>query len=192
MIAWLSGKVRGRDERSVTLDVGGVGYQIACTSAVLAEAELGSERSYHTYLHVTETALELYGFNTPQELGLFRQLITVSGVGPRVGLAILSVGTPAQVASAIVQSNVSFLCAAPGVGRKIAERVTVDLRDKLTVTTDEGGLPGDDGAVAEALVRLGYRAKDVHEALRSLSSAAADPSARLKEALQRLSRNKWS
>lgn len=188
MIAWLSGKVRGRDERSVTLDVNGVGYLLACTPAVLAEAEPGSERSYHAYLHVTEGSLDLYGFTTPQELSLFKQLLTVSGVGPRVGLAILSVGTPAQVASAIVQGNVSFLCAAPGVGRKIAERITVDLRDKLTVSTDEGGLPGDDGAVAEALVRLGYRAKDVNEALRSLSPEIADPSARLKEALQRLSR----
>jgi holliday junction DNA helicase RuvA len=192
MIAWLQGTVKSRDLRSVVLDVNGVGYLINATPSVITEAEIGSQKSYHTYLHVSETSQDLYGFNTGQELSLFKQLISVSGVGPRSALSVLSAGTPAQVTSAIIQNNTAFLTSAPGVGRKTAERISVELRDKLTLPADDGTLPGDDEAVVEALVGLGYKQKDVREVLRGLTSVSTDPSARLKEALQKLSNAKWS
>lgn len=192
MIAWLEGTVKARDLRSVVLEVGGVGYLIYATPSVITQAEIGSQRSYHTYLHISENTHDLYGFTTPQELSLFKQLISISGVGPRLALAVLSAGTPAQVTSAIIQGRSEFLTSAPGVGRKTAERISVELRDKLTLPADDGTLPSDDEAVVEALVGLGYKQKDVREVLRSLPITQSDPSARLKEALQKLSNNKWN
>lgn len=192
MIAWLEGTIKTRDLRSVVLEVGGVGYLIYTTPSVITQAEIGSTRSYHTYLHISENTHDLYGFATPQELSLFKQLISVSGVGPRLALAVLSAGSPAQVTSAIIQNRSDFLTSAPGVGRKTAERISVELRDKLTLPADDGTLPSDDEAVVEALVGLGYKQKDVREVLRSMSVTEIDPSTRLKEALQKLSNNKWS
>lgn len=192
MIAWLSGTVRSRDSRGVVLDVQGVGYLVYGTPSLVAGAEVGSSQSYHTYLHVTDSAQDLYGFATAQELALFKQLIGVSGVGPKSALAVLCAGTPAQVTSAIVTGDVAFLTSAPGVGRKTAERIGVELRDKLTVPADDGTLPGNDATVMEALIGLGYRERDVREAVRTLSSDSSDTAARLKEALQKLSSPTWS
>jgi Holliday junction DNA helicase RuvA len=192
MIAWLSGTIIARDVRSVVLDVRGVGYLVNGTPNVVTQAVVGSTQTYHTYLHVSETSQDLYGFITPQELALFKQLIGVSGVGPRSALAVLSAGTPAQVASAIVQGDIAFLTMAPGVGRKTAERIGVELRDKLTVPADDGTLPGNDATVMEALIGLGYRERDVREVVRGLSSTITDTSGRLKEALQKLSTAKWN
>lgn len=192
MIAWLSGTVRSRDSRGVVLDVQGVGYLVYGTPSLVAGAEVNSSQSYHTYLHVTDSAQDLYGFTTAQELALFKQLVGVSGVGPRSALAVLSAGTPAQVTSAIVSNDVAFLTTAPGVGRKTAERIGVELRDKLTVPADDGTLPGNDATVMEALIGLGYRERDVREAVRTLAADPADTAARLKEALQKLSSPTWS
>jgi Holliday junction DNA helicase RuvA len=91
-----------------------------------------------------------------------------------------------------VGGDVAFLTTAPGVGRKTAERIGVELRDKLTVPADDGTLPGNDATVMEALIGLGYRERDVREAVRGLAADAADTGARLKEALQKLSASKWS
>jgi Holliday junction DNA helicase RuvA len=192
MIAWLSGTVRSRDSRGVVLDVQGVGYLVYGTPSLVAAAELGSTQAYHTYLHVTDSAQDLYGFTTTQELALFKQLIGVSGVGPRSALAVLCAGTPAQVTSAIVSNDVAFLTTAPGVGRKTAERIGVELRDKLTVPADDGTLPANDTTVMEALIGLGYRERDVREAVRTLAADPADTAARLKEALQKLSAPSWT
>jgi holliday junction DNA helicase RuvA len=192
MIAWLSGTIRSRDNRGVVLDVHGVGYLVYGTPSLVTGAEVGSTQAYHTYLHITDSAQDLYGFTTPQELALFKQLIGVSGVGPRSALSVLCAGTPAQVASAIVGGDVAFLTMAPGVGRKTAERIGVELRDKLTVPADDGTLPGNDATVMEALIGLGYRERDVREAVRGLTADAADTSARLKEALQKLSAPAWN
>lgn len=174
------------------LDVHGVGYQVYGTPSLVTLAAVGSQQSYHVYLHISDTSHDLYGFATAQELALFKQLIGVSGVGPRSALAELCAGTPAQVASAIVGGDVAFLTTAPGVGRKTAERIGVELRDKLTVPADDGTLPGNDATVMEALIGLGYRERDVREAVRGLAADAADTGARLKEALQKLSASKWS
>jgi Holliday junction DNA helicase RuvA len=157
------------------LDVGGVGYSLSVTPTALRKAEGGGEVTLETYLHVLADALQLYGFADDGERVLFEQLLSVSGVGPKVALAIVSGYSPNELRRAIVREDVALFESIPGIGRKTAQRVCLELQEKMAplavVPSEPGGADNDAHLVArDALVELGY---SVHEAEKRL--AETDP-----------------
>jgi Holliday junction DNA helicase RuvA len=170
MIAQLRGKPVRRGAEGLVLDVGGVGYLVQATPRALAQAGGSKEVTVETYLHVREDALQLYGFADPAERELFEQLLSVSGVGPKVALAIVSGSTPAELRRAIAREDTARFEAIPGIGRKTAQRVVLELKGTLSVEA-EPTAEGDGHLVArDALVELGYSLVDAESVL-----AAVDP-----------------
>ena len=179
MFYYLNGTVAEIAAGLAVIDCGGVGYACATTNYTLSQLKKGERARLYTYLHVREDIFELYGFASQQELNSFKMLIGVSGVGPKAALAILSVGTPETLAMAIVTGDEKALTAAPGVGKKLAQRILLELKDKLGGTAPaEGGisLPAGDVPAASgsalalaqaALAELGYRPQEITAALRS-------------------------
>ncbi|MGH3103931.1 MAG: Holliday junction branch migration protein RuvA [Gaiellaceae bacterium] len=173
MIARLRGKPAGRSAEGLVLDVGGVGYLVAATPSALRKADGASEVAVETYLHVREDALQLYGFADTAERELFVQLLSVNGVGPKVALAIVSGSPAAELRRAIVLEDTGRFQAIPGIGKKTAERIVLELKEKLASAADapEPTGTGEPAAVArEALVGLGYSLLEADQAL-----AAVDP-----------------
>src|SRR5436305_14368880 len=150
MIASLRGKPVGATPEGLVLDVGGVGYLVAATPSAVRRAKNADEVTVETYLHVREDALQLYGFAERAERELFVQLLSVNGVGPKVALAIVS-GSPAdELRRAIVREEAARFTAIPGIGKKTAERIVLELKEKLAVTAiaPAAGGDADDHAVA--------------------------------------------
>jgi len=162
VIARLRGTVAARTAAGVVLDVGGVGYLVAATPRV--SARVGEEATVETYLHVREDALQLYGFASTDERELFELLLGVSGVGPKVALAIVSGSTPVELRRAIAREDTARFEAIPGIGRKTAQRVVLELKEKIAVSA---GAETARGAVLarDALVELGWSLLDAERAL---------------------------
>ena len=170
MIAHVRGEVVARGTDHVVVDVRGVGYKV-----FVPRHPQGDIVALHTHHVVREDAQQLYGFETREELALFEMLIGVSGVGPKAAMSILGVARPAQVAAAIASGDVAALSRAPGVGKKTAERLIVDLKGKVSrggVDREPTGMPIDDEAAA-ALQALGYTAAEAAAALRSVAPAGS-------------------
>ena len=174
MIARLRGRPVARTAEGLVLDVGGVGYLLAATPGVLRRAEGAAEVSAETYLHVREDALQLYGFADGAERELFVHLLSVNGIGPKVALAIVSGSTPAELRRAIVLEDVARFQAIPGIGRKTAERVVLELKEKLgaddPVPISAAAASAPHLVARDALVELGYSVSEAEQAL-----AAVDP-----------------
>jgi len=176
MIALVYGKVIEKFASSVVVDVGGVGYEVAVSAGDYDRATPDSEARYYTYHHVREQSEELFGFSTLAGKRLFELLITVQGVGPKAALAILSLGEADTVRSAIASGDIAYIAGATGVGKKTAERVTVDLRDKVGAPTyipmrDDatGALTNFAGDEAlDALMALGFTLADATIALKDI------------------------
>ena len=168
MIARLRGEVIGSTPEGLVLDVNGVGYLVAATPSVLRRAAPGEELTVETYLNVREDALQLYGFADRAERELFTQLLTVNGVGPKVALAIVSGSPPAELRRAIVREDTARFQAIPGIGKKTAERIVLELKEKLG---DPALVPVADGSgeqhvvARDALVELGWTIGDAERAL---------------------------
>jgi holliday junction DNA helicase RuvA len=169
VIARLTGKPVVRTPDGLVLDVGGVGYLLRPTARALQKTEPEREVTLDTYLHVREDALQLYAFAEPAERELFEQLLSVSGVGPKVALLIVSGSTPAELRRAIVLEDTTRFLAIPGVGKKTAERVVLELKEKLGLeqVVSEGA---PDLVARDALLELGYSAVEAERAL-----ATTDP-----------------
>jgi Holliday junction DNA helicase RuvA len=184
MIARLRGKPVGSTPEGLVLDVHGVGYLVAATASALQKAKGAEEVVVETYLHVREDTMQLYGFADRAERELFTQLLTVNGVGPKVALAIVS-GSPAEeLRRAIVREDLARFQAIPGIGKKTAERIVLELKEKIGATVDitplVGGADPDAHVVArDALVELGYALVDAERAL-----AETDPEERVRQALR--------
>jgi Holliday junction DNA helicase RuvA len=170
MISRLRGRPVARDADGLVLDVGGVGYLLHATPTALRKADGADEVVIETHLHVREDALQLYGFADTEERRLFEQLLSVTGIGPKVALAIVSGSSPADLRRAIALEDVARFMAIPGIGKKTAQRVMLELKEKL------GGLEaaaapaiaqgGNPHLVArEALVELGYSLVEAEQAL---------------------------
>ncbi len=170
MIGRLRGLPAGRTPDGLLLDVNGIGYIVAATPGVLQRAEGGGEITVDTFLHVREDALQLYGFSDVAERELFTQLLTVSGIGPKVALAVVS-GSPAnELRRAILLEDHSRFQAIPGIGRKTAERIVLELKDKVVFAgVDEAAPAGDDAPAhldaRDALVELGYTVLEAEQRL---------------------------
>ena len=162
MISRLRGTVVARTPTGLVLDVGGVGYLVAATPRVAAR--VGEEATVETHLHVREDALQLYGFASAEERGLFELLLAVSGIGPKVALAIVSGSPPAELRRAIARDDLARFEAIPGIGRKTAQRVVMELKDKL----GEPAVVGSAGGALlarDALVELGWSVVDADRVL---------------------------
>lgn len=191
MIAFLRGRVAARSVSGVTIDVGGIGYRVSMSTASLAAMPSeGGEVTVLTHLQVREDEMSLFGFATADERSLFEQLITVSGVGPKVALAALSAMPPGALAEAIVAEDAATIATVPGIGKKTAQRVVLELKDKLGLPEGLGGpaRKADPGAVAEAreaLLSMGFSAGEIAAAMKG-HTEGSDSSALLRHALKRL------
>ena len=191
MIATLEGKLEYRGIDSAIVKVGGVGVRVYLPRSDLPKlGNIGDKVSLYTHLHVREDNLSLYGFVSSEEAALFKNLISVSGVGPRVAMSLLSGLSVEQLATAIVGGNIDLITQVPGVGKKLASRLVVDLKSKLEQEWKETAVllaPEDSDAIA-ALTSLGY---SLREATQAVSSIPDSPGLSLEEkvraALQRLS-----
>ena len=183
MISQLRGKPVRRGADGLVLDVGGVGYLVQATPRALAQGSGSKEVTVETYLHVREDALQLYGFADAAERELFEQLLAVSGVGPKVALAIVSGSTPAELRRAIAREDTARFEAIPGIGRKTAQRVVLELKGSLA-TEAEPEAGGDGHVVArDALVELGYTVVDAESVLADIDPALP-PEERVRLALR--------
>lgn len=191
MIAHVFGKVAEKFNGSLVVDVHGVGYEVSVATNDFDAVTLDQEVKFYTYHHVREQAEELFGFSSLAAKKLFEMLITVQGVGPKAALAILSLGDAEQVRNAIANADSSFVQKAAGVGKKTAERVVVDLSDKVGLPTHYGRteaplqteLNTSDEAL-EALMALGYTLADATKALENVD-ANLPTAQRVTEALKR-------
>lgn len=191
MFAQLSGTVLAIDATSLVVDVGGVGFDVVSTPSTLAQARPGSTTRLWTHLVVREESLTLYGFATRDEREAFVALQAVSGVGPRLALAMLAVHSPRDLAAAVAAGDAGALERVPGIGAKVAARLLLELGGKLVLPDAGGAVSRGDGRdqVVEALVGLGWAAKAARSAV---DAVAAEPVADdevpgvLREALQRL------
>lgn len=185
MISVITGDVVERDDQSLTVAVHGVGFRIFAAPRTIERYELGRPATVRTYLHVREDALELYGFSTAGEQRLFEQLLSVSGVGPKLALGVLSAASVEDLEQAIERGDANVLTRVSGIGTKTAQRIIVDLRGKLA----DLGQAADSSlaSVIDALVRLGYSAREAREAA-AATPADAPIEQRVKRALQQLGR----
>ncbi|MGN0106844.1 MAG: Holliday junction branch migration protein RuvA [Hominilimicola sp.] len=177
MYYYIKGTLVQKGDNFIVVDVNGVGYMIYTSLTSLADAgETGKNITMYTYLHVREDVMDLFGFTTIEEKNMFMNLISVSGVGPKAALAILSVTTPAKFAVAVVTNDVKTITKASGVGPKMAQRVILELKDKLKteeleIDTDEdiGEIPSDNKNEAiSALIVLGYSPSDAQKAVKEI------------------------
>lgn len=163
MIDYLRGKLAAAAPGRVVLEVGGVALQVAVPlSSPWLQGAPGTEITVYTRLHLKEEEIVLYGFSEPMERSLFNLIIGVAGFGPRLALALLSVFSPSELYLAVLEENISSLCRAPGVGRKVAQRLVLELKEKLPelmAPEEAAAVPAGSGAAAEvvdALCALGY------------------------------------
>jgi holliday junction DNA helicase RuvA len=182
MIASVRGRVVARRLDSVVLDVNGVGYLVQTTRRALQKAQ-GGEVSLDTYLHVREDALQLYGFAEPAERELFELFLSVSGVGPKVAIAILSGSTPTDLRRAIALADETRFVAIPGIGKKTAQRIVLELKEKLGPVDLGSESPAQELVARDALVELGYSVPEAERAL-----AAVDPELPPEERVRQASR----
>ena len=183
MIYSVRGKLIHTTTSSAVVECAGVGYNCQTTINTLKQIKIGTEVTLYTYLNVREDAMELFGFATATELETFKTLISVSGVGPKAGLAMLSQLSPEQVAMAIATDDVKTITRAPGIGKKIAQRIILELKDKLAkAAVSDSGFSAVSGEAAaavsgnvpkaiEALGVLGYTPADVSPVLATLDSS---------------------
>jgi holliday junction DNA helicase RuvA len=187
MIARLTGRPAGLRGDALVVDVGGVGYLVTATQSALRRAQGSDEVTLEIYTHVREDALQLYGFSDAAELELFGHLLSVSGVGPKVALAIVSGSTPADLRRAIALEDITRFVAIPGIGKKTAQRVVLELREKLggEVAAQVESRPDAAELVArDALVELGFSVVEAEQALASVDSGL-EPEERVRVALRK-------
>ncbi len=188
MISSLSGKVRHKDLNTLVVEVGGVGYKVLVSTETALEATLSQPIFLWTYLAVRETSLDLFGFLEKESLEIFELLITISGIGPKTALGILNVASPATLRQAVASSDTSYLTRVSGIGKKNAEKIVLELKDKLKVSeVDMVGDVRSEGDAMEALISLGYNERDAREALKKVPKETVGASERVRAALKLLS-----
>ena len=176
MIAHIQGSIVEKFLNSVIVDVHGVGYELTVTSMDFENINLGDEIKFYTYHSIRENSEELFGFSSLAAKKLFELLISVQGIGPKAGIAILSLASPEEVRNAIANADAAFISKASGVGKKSAERVIVDLKDKVgipshygatTVVTKQQNQPDE---ALDALIALGFPLKEATAILEKVDS----------------------
>ena len=198
MFYYLNGVVAEMEANLAVIDCGGVGYACATTNYTLSQLKKGERAKLYTYMNVREDAVDLFGFSSQSELHSFKLLLGVSGVGPKAALAILSTNTPANLVMAVVMGDEKALTAAPGIGKKIAQRIILELKDKLakeqaSFGPDTGGsvpltvLPNDKAKEAgAALAVLGYGSQEISTALKGIDMDALPLEEIIRQSLKKM------
>ncbi|MEB3102041.1 Holliday junction branch migration protein RuvA [Ferviditalea candida] len=187
MIEFLRGKIAYRESDYLVLDVAGIGYRVFCPNPYAFQENEDKNLTVFTHHHVREDAILLFGFPNREQQSLFRKLLEVSGIGPRVALGILSAGSPDRVIASIRQEDVAYLTKLPGIGRKTAQRIILDLKDKLGKEKIAAGIespvsgggsaaagewPGAWSEAKEGLLALGYSEAETDRVWQSIRAAA--------------------
>lgn len=189
MIAVLTGKISEKIGDQVVIECGGVGYGLFVAFEDFGSLNAGEEAKLYIYEHIREAAHDLFGFRNLETKRLFEQLLSVNGVGPKMALAIMSIANSGQVRKAIAGGDTKFISQATGVGKRVAERVVVDLKDKVGLAADENATdfltttadPNDEAL--QGLVALGYSVQDAAEALKNVDEKLSAED-RIKQALK--------
>ena len=197
MFYYVNGTVAEIEAGLAVIDCSGVGYACATTNYTLSQLKKGERAKLYTYLNVREDAMEMFGFASQSELRSFKMLIGVSGVGPKAALSILSSTTPQQLSMAVVMGDEKALTAAPGIGKKIAQRIILELKDKLI--KEQGGFEAGSGAAvampaqnnkageaAAALAVLGYGSQEIAAALKGIDMDALPLEEIIRQALKKM------
>lgn len=197
MFYYVNGTVAEIEAGLAVIDCSGVGYACATTNYTLSQLKKGERAKLYTYLNVREDAMELFGFASQSELRSFKMLIGVSGVGPKAALSILSSTTPQQLSMAVVMGDEKALTAAPGIGKKIAQRIILELKDKLI--KEQGGFETGSGAAvampaqnnkageaAAALAVLGYGSQEIAAALKGIDMDALPLEEIIRQSLKKM------
>lgn len=188
MISRLTGSIAHIDLKYIVLDVNGVGYKVATTADIMSKiGKDEKEITLWTYLAVRENAMDLYGFLSLAELNFFELLITISGIGPKTALGILNVASVHAIETAVQTGDTSHLTKVSGVGKKVAEKIVMELKDKVGTIAhtpeSEKAMRGDADAL-EALKSLGYSQNEARDALKKVSKESTKTSDKVKEALK--------
>lgn len=190
MIAYLKGKLLKKTFTHLLLEVSGVGYLVSVSEPLIADFNVGDEIELYTHQHVREDALELYGFKDYAALELFKLLISVSGVGPKTALAVFSVAAIDDIKEAIIRGDVGLLTKVSGIGKRSAERIVLDLKEKL------GGIYGtafssdiSSADELDALMALGYSLPVARQALQTVDKNIIDSAGKIREALRYLAKS---
>lgn len=199
MFYYLDGTVTHVAPHLAVVDCGGVGYACNTTANTLASLQVGQRGKLYTYLHVREEIFDLYGFTTEEELRCFKMLLGISGVGPKAALSILSAATPSQLALSILAGDEKVLTVAPGIGKKLAQRIILETRDLMVKRQKELGpqerivIPAGAsqeqnkaGEVAAALQVLGYSQSEAMQALKGLDLQEETVENLVRQALKRM------
>jgi Holliday junction DNA helicase RuvA len=187
MIAKIKGKIEYIKDKFVVVDVRDIGYKVFLTTYTLGKIAGLEQVEFFIHTSIREDAMDLYGFLALDELDMFELLISISGIGPKAGLGILSIATPKTIKTAILNDDSSILTKVSGVGKKTAERVILELRNKVAdmPESEKDGTVSDSDAI-EALVSMGYSVAEARDALKSVSKDIADIGQRVSAALRNL------
>jgi Holliday junction DNA helicase RuvA len=189
MISHLRGTIIDKDIRHCIVEVGGVGYKVSVTEDTLRTLKQGESIALFTHLAVREDAQDLYGFLDKESRGLFELLIGISGIGPKTALGVINVASTQTLRRAVSAGDLAYLTKVSGIGRKLAEKIILELREKITVfgtdTEASGDLAGE-ADVLEALKSLGYSERDSREALKALAGEQLSTGNKVKKALKLL------
>lgn len=188
MIGSLKGKVQYKGTGYIILEANGVGYKVSLIPSLLLTLNLGQEASLVVLTYVREDQITLYGFKTLAELEFFEMLLTVSGVGPKSALGIMSLANINMIKSAIVSEDPSVFTKVSGIGRKTAERVIVELKEKLKNQVDAQPVAREHSDAMDALVALGYSQQQARDALKNVPTEIANLQEKVKIALKNLSK----
>ena len=184
MVAKIEGVVWDSSEKFLIVGVGGIGFKIFTTAETLEVSHKGAPISLFTHLAVREDALDLYGFLGDEELNFFEKLISISGIGPKTALNVLNVSSIPALKKAISTSDIAHLVKVSGIGKKIAEKIILELKDKIGKDEEGGVSLREEVDAIEALKSLGYSQKEARDALKQVENKTTNTSERIKEALK--------
>lgn len=186
MISYLKGTILNKDQKSATINVNNVGYLVFLKNKDLVGLQINDLVEFFIYSYIKEDAFDLYGFVSTEEMAFFKQLLSVSGVGPRTAMSVMSLADVLDLKRAITSGNPSFLQQVSGIGKKTAERLVLELKEKfIDDLSVEGGVINTDEQVVAALVSLGYKEKEAVDMTRGLS-LEGDLAEKIKQALKNL------
>ncbi len=195
MFAYLKGILEHIDDNYIIIDVHGIGYKIYTSASTIERlSQLHQEIKVHTYLYIREDIIDLYGFLTKEELSMFELLISVSGIGPKAALAVLSTISPSKFALAVVTSDVKTITQIPGIGKKTAQRIMLELKDKIKseefieeqINAPVDSMEDCSSEAVNALVVLGYSLAEATAAVKAVSSESNEVEEVIKKALKQL------
>ena len=189
----LSGAVAYRNDPYLIINVHGVGYKVLVSNTLLSNANVGTEVTIYTYTHVREDILELYGFSEPQDLRLFELLLSVSGVGPKSAIGVFSIGSRSEIMQAITTGDVAFFTGVSRLGKKNAQKIIIELKNKIGGASGEdldlsSDTVSDSDEVIAALQAFGFSRAEAHAALREVKEEGLSTAEKVRLALKQLGR----